>query len=606
MTSDILLLLLILVVTITLFIRETFRLDVTALGVVFALILTGLLTPQEALSGFGHPVVILIALLFVVGEVIFRTGIAFSAGNWLTRVSGSNPIRLTSLLMLVVAFLSAFMSSTGAIAIFIPIALNLAYKLQISPSKLLMPMSIAALIGGMMTLIGTPPNLIVSHQLEEAGYEPFAFFDFTPLGAIILLVGVIYTLLVFAKIKIKRSSQQRKARSAIRDILHRYDTENRLYTLKVSELSPLVSSSISTSKIRKRFGLIVIAVERVTNAKPQLSPCFSDTIIREDDTLYLFEERKPSPSLLKSQHVEYQHMSGGQVQKLKEVVGIAEVMLPPESPLTGITIRDYKFRDKHGLNVIAIKRGDNIIQQGALETQLQSGDVLLVDGDWDKIRQLLNQNRLFLLLTLPTEFEQVSPARHKAPLALGLMGLMLLLMTLNILPAVTAVMLVVLLMGATGCITANWAYNAIRWDALILIAGMLPLAIALEKTGATHLLVELLSQWLGNSGPVAVMTVLFIVTSLMSQFISNTATTVLLAPIAIGVAQNLGVSPYPFAMIVAIAASTAFSTPVASPVNTLVMAPGGYRFSDFAKVGIPLQIIILIICIFVLPIILPF
>ena len=593
-------------VTIVLFISDRLRLDVVAIMVILALMLSGLLSPEEALAGFGDPVVLLIGGLFVIGEGLFRTGIAHAVGNWLMEVAGTNETRLMVLLMLVVAVLSAFMSSTGAVAIFIPIALSLAAKAGLSPSRLLMPMAIASLIGGMLTLIGTPPNLVVSTQLERAGLEPFGFFSFTPMGLLILLVGLGYVLTIGRAFLPQGVGKQqgRQVRPTIRELVDNYGISGQLHCLRLKEGSALSGQTVAEALLRTRYGLTVVGIERHQRFASSVMPALADTLLQGGDILYVVGAESALAGFLDAEGLGRLPIEQAYKQVGQEL-GAAEVMIPPDSALIGHTLREAAFRSRHGLSVLSIQRKGEPLEGDLNSTKLELGDALLVGGGWKQIQLLQGDRKDFLVLSLPAELEEVAPARSRAPAALLILFTMLALMTFKLMPAVTAVLLAALAMGLFRCVSMEASYKAINWQSLVLIAGMLPMATALEKTGGLNLIVNSLITSLGDFGPFALMGGLFVLASVLSQFISNTAATVLIAPVAIGAAQAMGVSPYTFLMIVAIAASTAFATPVSSPVNTLVLGPGEYRFNDFVKVGVPLIVLSMVVTLFVIPLIFP-
>ena len=607
MASDLLFIFILLFVTIVLFVSGRFRLDVVAIMVILALMISGLLTPVEALAGFGDPVVLLIAGLFVVGEALFRTGIAYAIGNWLLGVSGGAEIRLLVLLMLVVAGLSAFMSSTGAIAIFIPVALKLASKRGISPSRLLMPMAFASLIGGMLTLIGTPPNLVVSTQLTKEGLDSFGFFDFTPIGSLVLVVGVGYTILAGRRsLRTETGIEgQTQDRLSLRDLSETYDIEDKFHRLLIWGGSSLEGKTVAQALLRTRYGVTVLAIERQHHRRKVIVPALINSEFHAGDIIYIVGDPAEIGRLTRVEGLELLEMGEEQGEIVAQELGLVEVLLTPRSELIGRTLGDVNFRERFGLNVLSILRMGKPSDGNLIQIRLAFGDSFLMGGGWDQIDALQGRQKDFLVLNLPREMGEVAPNRQRAPWALAVLLGMLALMTFKIVPSVTAVLLAALAMVLTGSISMKNGYTAINWESLVLIAGMLPMATALEKTGGVQLIVHGLVASLGEMGPMALMAGLFLVTSVFSQFISNTATTVLIAPIAMGAAVEAGVSVYPFLMTVALAASTAFSTPVASPVNTLVMGPGEYRFIDFVKLGVPLQLLAMIVTLLTVPVLFP-
>ena len=609
MTGDILLVLGLLLATILLFASDRLRMDIVAILVLLALMMSGLLAPKEALAGFGDPLVVLIAGLFVIGEGLFRTGVAFAIGNWLLGVAGNSETRLLVLLMLVVACLSAFMSNTGAVAVFIPVALNLSTKANVPANRLLMPMAFAGSLGGMLTLIGTPPNLVVSNLLSREGMTPFNFFSFTPVGLLILVVTIIFIVLIGRFLLPKDGGPKGNAqdRLSLEDLISAYGVKDQLFRLCVESDSPLVGQTLGQVQLRTRFDVIVIGLERQSRGKPVVMPALIQTEYSAGDIIYLAGTEQRVAELLRTlAGMRRLTFEAQQKQIVAQELGLAEVLLTPRSRLVGQTIKDAHFRERYGLSVLGILRMGQPMRGDFLATRLDFGDSLLVGGGWRHIDLLQAEQTDFSVLTIPREMDEVAPYRERAPWALAIVAGMLSLMTFDILPSVTAVLLAGLAMVLARCVTMEEAYESINWQSIILIAGMLPMATALNKTGALELIVTGLVESLGTLGPLALMAGLFVLTSVFSQFISNTATAVLVAPIALGAATSMELSPYPFLMAVALAASTAFSTPMASPVNTLVLGPGGYRFNDFVKMGVPLQLLAMALTLLVVPLIFPF
>jgi di/tricarboxylate transporter len=606
MTAQTVFVFVLLAVTVVLFVSDRIRLDVVALLVILALLLSGVLTPDEALAGFGDPVVLLIAGLFVVGEALVRTGIAWSIGQRIVAVAGDSPVRLLVLLMLAVAALSSVMSSTGAVAIFIPVALNLAGRLSIAPSRLLMPIAFASLIGGMLTLIGTPPNLIVSTQLQREGLAPFDFFAFTPIGLLILAIGTLYLLLVGQRMLPARDPRAAmRPRRSLTQLAQSYDLEDRLLRLRMQAHSPLIGETVATARLRSRFDVTVLGVLRRQRRRLRIIPALVDTRLEDGDELFVAGGAGSLERLAAQARLEPLPLSTGLGEALVRELGMAELLLTPQSRLIGHSIEALRFRTRYRLSVIGIRRGGVALVEELGQTTLQFGDSLLVAGGWQHIAQLLRDQDDFFVLVIPEEMDDVAPNRDRAPVAIAIVALMLLLLATNLVASVTAVLVACLAMVMTRCVRMDEAYRSIRWESLVLIAGMLPMATALQKSGGIEVAVALLLDAVGGAGPLAMMAMLFAMTCVLSQFISNTATTVLLAPVAVAAADALSVSPQPLLMTVAIAASCAFATPVASPVNTLVLGPGGYRFNDFVRVGVPLQLLVMATALLVVPLLFP-
>ncbi len=608
MNHELLLVLALLFAAITLFVINKPRMDVVALLVIVALPLTGILDISHTLAGFSDPSVVLIAALFVIGDGLVRTGIAYRLGDWLVARAGSSETRLLVLLMLAAAGLGSVMSSTGVVAIFIPVALGVAARLKIAPARLMMPLAFAGLISGMLTLVATAPNLVVHSELRRAGLDGFGFLSLTPVGLAVLALGIVYMLLTRHWLT-PRGSDQADAvpRLTLTDLATAYALEERERRLKVRADSPLVRQALNELELRKQYGINVIAVERQRRFRTLLLMATGNTLLEPGDVL-LADLASPAIGLLGAYQelgLEPLPLPSSYYSLHAHSLGLAEVALPPESKLPGKTIQELGFRSRHQLNVVGLRRHGEALEGVLVDEKLKASDTLLVAGEWKAIHQLQGQSRDFLVLSLPAEVDEVAPTARKAPYALLSLAVMIFLMVSGLVPNVMAALIGCLLMGAFRCIDLDSAYRAIHWPTLILIVGMLPFAQALQQTGGIDLAVKGLVALLGNAGPYAMLACLFIVTALIGLFISNTATAVLMAPVAIATAQQLGMSPYPFAMIVALAASAAFMTPISSPVNTLVLGPGQYRFGDFVKVGVPFTILVMIVSVFLVPLVFP-
>jgi di/tricarboxylate transporter len=599
----------VLAMTIILFVSDRVRLDLVALGVIVVLAVSGVLTPREAVAGFGDTVVVLIAGLFVVGEALSRTGVAAAIGAWLLRTAGDGATGLQVRLMLVVAVLSAFMSSTGAVAIFIPVAVGLARRTGLPAGRLLMPMAFAALLGGTLTLIGTPPNIVASGALQDAGLEGFEFASFTPVGLVLLAGGVLFLTTVGRRLLPTAAEDDGAAvgdESTMDQLLARYGLAERVMLLVVGAGSPLIGQSLAASDLRTRTGFAVLAVQRRRRFHGKdVFLADRNTVLQAGDILLtLTPLGARSPSLPAGQGLAVLDRDA-MSEAVDNVIGLAEVVVAPRSEQCGRTIAELENRRRRRLHLLGLQHHGENIQEGLLDHEMAMGDTMLVAGAWQDIDRL-RESSDFLVMALPREWRDVVPAFRRAPVALAVIAAMMLVMVAGALPAVVAVLAAGLVLVATGCVSMPQAYRAVNWQSLVLIAGMLPMGTALAKTGALDAGVARLVDALGGVGPLGLMAALFMLTAVLSQVISNTATTVLLAPVAIGVAEGLGVSARPLVMAVAMAASAAFVTPVASPVNTLVLGPGGYRFADFVKVGLPLLVLVMALVLLVVPVFFPF
>ncbi|EBO5351400.1 TPA_asm: TRAP transporter large permease subunit [Salmonella enterica subsp. enterica serovar Typhimurium] len=608
MNGELIWVLSLLAIAVVLFATGKVRMDAVALFVIVAFVLSGTLTLPEAFSGFSDPNVILIAALFIIGDGLVRTGVATVVGTWLVKMAGSSEIKMLVLLMITVAGLGAFMSSTGVVAIFIPVVLSVSMHMQTSPSRLMMPLSFAGLISGMMTLVATPPNLVVNSELLREGLHGFNFFSVTPLGVVVLALGIVYMLVMRFMLKGDAPGQQAGKRRTFRDLIREYRLTGRARRLAIRPGSPMVGQRLDDLKLRERYGANVIGVERWRRFRRVIVNVNGVSEFRARDVLLIdmsaaevdlrefCAEQLLEPMVLRGEYFSDQALD----------VGMAEISLIPESELIGKSVREIAFRTRYGLNVVGLKR-DGVALEGSLADEpLLMGDIILVVGNWKLISLLGQKGRDFVVLNMPVEVSEASPAHSQAPHAIFCLVLMVALMLTDEIPNPIAAIIACLLMGKFRCIDAESAYKAIHWPSIILIVGMMPFALALQKTGGVSLVVQGLMDIGGGYGPYMMLGCLFVLCAVIRLFISNTATAVLMAPIALAAAKSMGVSPYPFAMAVAMAASAAFMTPVSSPVNTLVLGPGNYSFSDFVKLGVPFTLIVMAVCIVMIPMLFPF
>jgi di/tricarboxylate transporter len=593
-------------VAVALFFSGRVRLDLTAVFVILALAVSGVVTPADAVAGFGDPLVMMIAGLFVIGEGLHRTGVAAWVGQRIAIFGGGNEWHLILLLMPTVAILSAFMSSTGVVAIFIPVVLSMAREAALSPRRLLLPLAFASLIGGMLTLIGTPPNIAASRALVDAGLEGFSFFDFMPIGAIILTVGVIYMLLLGRRLLPADTDKPTGTPyRTLCDMAQTYGVEDGLHRLQIGHQSALCDMTVGEIGLRRNFGITVVAAERHGGLLTGLMPVLIETRLREGDVLFVVTPQHAINRHAKELGLLDLGFPTGLQRRLQGQFGMAEALVVPGSPLVGKTVREANFRKRQGLTVLSVRRADRPMALNFDQTRLEAGDMLLLAGPWEALEYFDGPRRDLVLLELPQEIAERTWHGNQAPWAVLVTFGMLVLMTFQLTSNLVAVMLAAFAMVVTRCVSMEEAYRSMNWQSLVLIAGMLPLARALDLSGGSGLIVTSLADLFHDLGPRAVLTGLFLLTSLFSQFISNTATTVLIAPIALSLSLDMGMAPAPCLMTVAIAASTAFATPVASPVNTLILGPGNYRFGDFLRVGVPLQLLALLITVTLVPVVFP-
>ncbi len=616
--------LIILVITVALFIWGRVRADIVALTALAALLVLGILTPAEALAGFSSPIVIMMIGLFVVGGAIMQTGLAKLAGNKLMALSRGNETITFLLVMLVTSFIGAFVSNTGTVALMMPIIMSIAAGSGMQSSRFLMPLAFAGSLGGMLTLIGTPPNLVIDEVLTEGGYQPLAFFSFFPVGIIVIAIGII-VLMPLSKIFLskKQNGKKKKQGKSLDDLVDEYQLLDNLHRYIVPSRRPsaaldengeqmdIVGKTLKDLSIQKKYGVSIIEIRNEKKSRLGLvkdvsqNMAKSSSTIQAHDTLYIIGEEEKMKRFA----------SDYGLRKMKDVkidfydLGLTEIVVMPTSNFAGLRIGEANLRKRFGINVLGVKRGDEYITDNLIATKLHVGDMLLVQGEWTNLAHLATDTSNWVVIDQPEKTADKVLLDYKAPVAAAIMLLMIAMMVFDFIPVapVTAVIIAGLLTVFAGCFrNVEAAYKTINWESIVLIAAMMPMSTALEKTGASALVSQGLVESLGSMGPTALLAGIYFTTSLMTMFISNTATAVLMAPIALVAAQQVGVSPYSFLFAVTLGASMCFASPFSTPPNALVMKAGGYTFMDYVKVGLPLQIIIGVVMTFVLPLLFPY
>ncbi len=612
MTSEIIFVFCVLLSLIVLFIIDQIRIDLVAILGLLALMFGGILTPSEAVAGFGDTTVVLIASLMIVGDGLFQTGVAAWIGNKLGQIAGRSEPRILVILMTAVAVLSAFISSTGTVAIMLPVAVSLAQRAGISPARLLLPLAYAALIGGMLTLIGTPPNLIAAEALAATGRPPLGFFSFTPVGLTVLLT-VTLTLVVLRHwlLPVRAITVTDDKRSpTLAELAAEYRLTKGLAQVRVLADSPLAGQTLAETRLRSRYGITVVGIRRwpESRSEPSLPRAVTAaTRILAGDLLDVIGEREALEFFCRQERAVIQSVSSQ--LPFGPDLHVIEVALTPRSRFEGKTIATAELRQLFGVTVLGVRRLGQPFSGDLAHEPLRFGDTLLVAGAPAQLEAIVRSQQTFgdlAIVAFPRDMvASDQPFSQRAWVAIAIMGVMLITMATGWFPIVTIALTAAVAMVLGGCVSLKDVYQRLNWESLVLIAAMLPMATALTKTGGATLIAEQLVAALGNFSPLTILAGIFIVTSVLSQFISNTATAVLIMPIALGVSEQLGLAPEPLLITAAIAASTAFATPVASPVNTLVLAPGGYRFIDYIRAGIPLQVLVLVVCLVVVPILFP-
>lgn len=601
---------LLLVIAVFLFIHNKLRMDVIALLVMLAFCMTGILTVQEVFAGFSDPNIILIALLFIVGEALVRTGVAYQVSEWLMKAAKNSETRVLILVMLAVAGLGSFMSSVGIVAIFIPVVLVICRQMEISPRRLMMPLSMAGLISGMMTLIATAPNLVVNAELMNLTQQRLSFFSFTPIGIAILLLGIVYMLVARRWLGQTVDNENESVnRHSIQDLIEDYQLQARTKRFVVKSGSDFIGQPLESLHLRSNYALNVLAIERWKRFRPKfLSESLGKTEIKEKDIL-LIDMADPELNIevfCQNHHLEPTEIRRYHFEQQAKFMGMVEITPIPDGGYVGKSIAEISFRSRYGLNVVGIKRNSQILTGSLVEEPLKVGDLLLIVGSWKLIQAMRNKTKSFFVLDYPTEIERAAPAQSQAPHAVLSIITMVALMVTGIVPNVMAALIACLMLAKFRCVDAKSAYSSIHWSSLILIVGMMPFSTALQKTGGIDLIVDFMISTVGGMGKHWILISLFVLTAVIGLFISNTATAILMAPIAITMAQHLQLSPLPFAMTVAIASSAAFMTPISSPVNTMVLGAANYKFGDFVKIGVPFTILVMLVAVFLIPILFPF
>ena len=625
--------LIILIITVAMFIWGRVRADIVALTALAALLVLGILTPAEALAGFSSPIVIMMIGLFVVGGAIMQTGLAKLTGNKLMALSRGNETITFLLVMLVTSFIGAFVSNTGTVALMMPIIMSLAAGSGMQSSRFLMPLAFAGSLGGMLTLIGTPPNLVIDEVLTEAGFKPLAFFSFFPVGIIVIAIGII-VLMPLSKIFLSQKQNGKKKKNGkslddlvdeyqLLDNLHRYIVPSKRTAAAIDEngqMMDIVGKTLKDLSIQKKYGVSIIEIRNEKKSRLGLvkdvnqNMAKSSSTIAVHDTLYIMGDEEKIERFAQDYDL----------RKMKDVkidfydLGLTEIVVMPTSNFAGLRIGEANLRKRFGINVLGVKRGGSssdgkvgkeYITDNLIATRLHVGDMLLVQGEWTNLAHLTADTTNWVVLDQPEKTADKVLLDYKAPVAAAIMLLMIAMMVFDFIPVapVTAVIIAGLLTVFAGCFrNVEAAYKTINWESIVLIAAMMPMSTALEKTGASALVSQGLVDSLGSMGPTALLAGIYFTTSLMTMFISNTATAVLMAPIALVAAQQVGVSPYSFLFAVTLGASMCFASPFSTPPNALVMKAGGYTFMDYVKVGLPLQIIIGVVMTFVLPLLFPY
>ena len=615
--------LIILLVSAILFVSGKVRSDLVAICALLALLLCQVLTPAEGLSGFSNTTVIMMVGLFIVGGGIFQTGLANMIGSKVMALAGKSELRLFLLVMIVTSAIGMFVSNTGTVALMLPIVVSMAAAAGTSSRRLLMPLAFASSMGGMMTLIGTPPNLIVSDTLASAGYQPLAFFSFLPVGIVTLVVGILY-LLPATKALAPKGKAKEKGNSgkSFDDLVQEYGVTDNLFRVHLKNAdSEAVGKTVVDLDIYRQYGINVLELRRssgqnrfVRTVNQKLAS--PDLVLKQGDVLYLsgsleMVQKFAEDYSLRLLDIHTDEIEGSSSNASMDFydIGVAEILIMPTSSMINRTIIDAGFRSKFNVNVLGIRRKKDYLLQELGSVKMHEGDVLLVQGAWSDIARMKKESTNWVVLGEPLKEASKVTLDYKAPIAAVIMIAMIVMMVVESIPVapVTSVLLAAVLMVITGCVrSVEAAYKTINWQTIVLFAAMLPMSIALEKTGVSEMISGAIVTGLGTSGPRVLLAGIYAATSLMTIFISNTVTAVLMAPIALQCAVQIGADPVSFMFAVTVAASMCFASPFSTPPNALVMSAGQYTFMDYVKVGLPLQILMGVVMVIVLPLLFPF
>lgn len=590
--------------------------DIVALISLLILAVGGVLTTDEALSGFSNSIVIMMVGLFVVGGAIFNTGLAKMLGTKLLKLGGGNQLRLFLVVVLATGLIGGFVSNTGTVALMLPIVVSMAAADGSSPSRLLMPLAFASSMGGMLTLIGTPPNLVIAEVWQEAGNHPLTMFSFFPAGIVCLVAGTL--LMIPLSKRLGRSgasesdSTKRKSRP-LQQIIEEYGLNDDLWCVTVPSTSPIAGLTLGNLALRRNYDLDVLELRtgqhsrRLLKHISQEAPTAASTI-DPGDVLFVRGSESGVIEFVR----DYGLSLDGDPQEARRNlkfydIGVAEIVPMPDSKIIGQTIARLDFRNRFNVNILGIRRDGEYITENLADQRVGKNDVLLVQGPWKAIDALSADTNRWVVLGQPLAEASKVTLDYKAPIAGIIMLAMIVMLIFDVVPPVMTVLIAAVAMILSGCFrSVADAYKTINWESIVLIAAMMPMSIALQKTGVSEIVSDALVKYLGGFGPYILLAGIYLTTSLMTLFISNTATAVLMAPIAMEAATGYGVSGLPFLFAVTMGASLCFASPFSTPPNALVMNAGQYTFRDYLRVGGPLQLILGTIMVLILPLIFPF
>jgi di/tricarboxylate transporter len=593
MTPEIILTLSIIVVALIIFATEKLRVDVVALLVLITVGLTGLVGPKEVFSGFSNSAVITVWAVYIVSGGLFNTGVADYMGRFILHLSGTNEVRLIAIIMIVCGTMSAFMNNVGATAMLLPAVVSISWQTKIPVSKLLIPLSFSSLLGGGITLIGTPANILATNIVTERGLPTFGFFDFAPVGIAVFAAGILYMILVGRKLlPVRQPPIDNKITNQLRSYL---------FEAQVLEDGKLAGLSLLESRLGADYDLTVVGIVRDKKTKRVLH---RNTIIQPNDILLIegsVDKLMTAKDELGLMVVNEMREEVDNVVDLGREVDVIEATLAPRSSMVGRTLQSLQFRDRFGFTVLAVQREGEMITKRLRSIKLQFGDNLLLQGPRDRIPSLQQGNDFLVLeaIDIPKN------VKHKMPLAIAILVSVIGLVIFAGLDISLAMVMGAVGMVLTGCLSIEEAHESIDWRTVFLVAGMLPLGIAMESTGTARYIADLMLGAIGDWGPYAALAGVYLLAALVTQPMSNAAAMVLVVPIALDTAASLGANHLAFVLAVVVGGVTSFLTPVGHKANVLVFGPGGYKFFDYARVGVLLTLVIFTVTMIVLPIFFP-
>lgn len=584
---DIALTLGVLVLALIAFILEWLPVDITALAVAVVLIVLGLVSPEEGIEGFGNSATITVLAMFILSAGVTRTGVVQIARDWLIKYGGKNVSQQILVMGGIVGPITAFINNTAVVAIFLPIIEDWCKKRNVSPSKLLMPLSFVTILGGMITLIGTSTNILASGLSQKLGYGEFGLFQFTTLGIITFIIGILYLAFIAPKLIPNRKQTSGDL------VSDEYGLKDYVTEVIISPGSSLIGQTLRQSEIQRKFDVDVLELIRDGSQFPQP---IADKVLNAGDILLV---RGSSAELLKIKDqkgleifpdVKF-NKEDLETELSEGELGIAEVLILSNSRLIGSTLKDLRFRQRYNATVLAIRRGEELIRDRLGKVPLRFGDLLLVQGAKESFLGLQTTRELLVM-----EQKELDNLRtNKAWIALAICLAVIVVAAFDLLPILVTALVGVVLMVITGCLKPGEIYGAVRWDVIFLLAGLIPLGTAMDKSGATKWLADALLSLGGNLSGYWILLFFFVATSLLTEVLSNNASVVLMIPIAVEVAESLNLNPYAFMFAVTFAASNSYMTPIGYQTNTMVYGPGGYKFTDFFRVGGPLNLLMAIV-----------